>query len=383
MSNVWHNAKVCDDEIHTRGANNICDTILSICIPTYNRAESLGYLLNNIIEQIKSSNLTGIEICISNNCSIDTTAEVVAYYRLWYDNIVYSCNSENIGFDRNLLKAVNLASGRFCWLFGDDDRFESGSLEKVQNILHSNRGLSGVSVNYQVYSSGFFKKTSSYVCSPEYKGERFYATGTDAFDDLGVFFSFISTQIINREKWNYVLDHYDLCSCYNGFVHLYVLSYILRDYPGWLYVSEKFVGNIPSTPEWGMDFSSRLKYLRIYYAFPNAAKILYNVSERSYSKLLNMVVKVFIAEHVRQLKLKSNKNIAFLFREIRLNFGATSNFWFLVVPVIYCPKIIFAPSYYLYKVVRYPRNLLKVWNNVYCKCEFIIYKWKSRMEFLK
>lgn len=53
---------------------------LSICIPTYNRAEKLKMMLDSIYleyEELKDK----IQICISNNHSSDNTNEVVKAYQ--------------------------------------------------------------------------------------------------------------------------------------------------------------------------------------------------------------------------------------------------------------------------------------------------------------
>jgi abequosyltransferase len=47
--------------------------VLSICIPTYNRAELLDYVLNGIFSQCNEDILQKIEVVISDNDSNDET----------------------------------------------------------------------------------------------------------------------------------------------------------------------------------------------------------------------------------------------------------------------------------------------------------------------
>ena len=54
---------------------------LSICIPTYNRAEYLKEALDSIIKQINDTNRDKVEICISDNASEDNTKELIENYR--------------------------------------------------------------------------------------------------------------------------------------------------------------------------------------------------------------------------------------------------------------------------------------------------------------
>ena len=55
--------------------------LLSICIPTYNRASFLKEALSRVLSQlsqIKDNNK--IELLVSDNCSTDNTAEVVSEF---------------------------------------------------------------------------------------------------------------------------------------------------------------------------------------------------------------------------------------------------------------------------------------------------------------
>lgn len=109
--------------------------LLSIAIPTYNRAPCIGKLLDNILSQIKEPK-GEIEICISDNGSIDNTAEVVAGFNKKYPGLVkYNKNEKNLGFDTNMLKAIEMSSGDFIWTFGDDDSIADNGLNEVVNLI--------------------------------------------------------------------------------------------------------------------------------------------------------------------------------------------------------------------------------------------------------
>lgn len=111
---------------------------LSICIPTYNRCQYLEVILKCITRQIQEYNLqSDLEIIISDNNSTDSTVEVVHSIRSTYPDIkiVYHRNSENIGVVKNLLKTLDLASGKFWMFYGDDDLIPDGALISVCNIL--------------------------------------------------------------------------------------------------------------------------------------------------------------------------------------------------------------------------------------------------------
>lgn len=111
--------------------------ILSICIPTYNRAGFLKQCLDSIASQIK--NPEHVEIVISDNGSSDNTQSVVEEYQKKFPFIKYIKNRENLGFDKNVLQVVEKASGDYCWLLGDDDALFKDALECLLPLLLENK----------------------------------------------------------------------------------------------------------------------------------------------------------------------------------------------------------------------------------------------------
>lgn len=126
--------------------------LLSICIPTFNRAESLRLLLENISNEC-SSHLDKIEIVISDNASTDHTADVVhAYSRL---PIRYRKNKTNIGGAGNILtSAADIATGEFVWIVGDDDLILPGGLAHILDSIIKNP-----QIDYHYINFGWIKSS--------------------------------------------------------------------------------------------------------------------------------------------------------------------------------------------------------------------------------
>lgn len=128
--------------------------LLSLCIPTYNRAEYLKRLLCNVIPQILESK-EKVEICISNNGSKDNTREIVNEFNKEYPNLItYSENEDNLGFDKNVLKVVGMANGEYVWTFSDDDLIVENGFRDVINVIKTNRNkaMGGMVVKFSSYS---------------------------------------------------------------------------------------------------------------------------------------------------------------------------------------------------------------------------------------
>jgi glycosyltransferase involved in cell wall biosynthesis len=123
--------------------------LLSICIPTYNRSQHLANCLESIKNSLLGSKLS-IEICISDNASIDNTLDVVN--RASIDApIKFNRNLINLGMAQNFLNVVSMATGEFIWLIGDDDLVIPDGLVRLLNLIETNKDIDFFYVNaYQL-----------------------------------------------------------------------------------------------------------------------------------------------------------------------------------------------------------------------------------------
>lgn len=101
--------------------------LLSICIPTYNRAPYLKKCLDSLICQ--NEFIQGkVEIVISDNASTDNTEAMVRNYMSKYKDIFYYKNKENIK-DKNFPLAFMRANGILRKLSNDTSIFQNESLK--------------------------------------------------------------------------------------------------------------------------------------------------------------------------------------------------------------------------------------------------------------
>src|SRR5437763_13060965 len=91
---------------------------ISICIPKYNR---IDYLLKSL-DIIQSQIYSNIEVVISDACSTDSTErDIKALIPSYKFPIVYHRNSVNLGYDANYRKSIELATGDYVIVIGNDD----------------------------------------------------------------------------------------------------------------------------------------------------------------------------------------------------------------------------------------------------------------------
>jgi glycosyltransferase involved in cell wall biosynthesis len=119
-------------------------TLLTIGIPTYNRAKELERLLDRIVP---ACDLLDIEILVSDNCSTDDTSTVLEKYKN-FKCLRYIRNAANLGFDGNILNLIAKASGEFLWWLGDDDNIAVEQLGGIKRLLQDNPAVALFFVGY-------------------------------------------------------------------------------------------------------------------------------------------------------------------------------------------------------------------------------------------
>ena len=112
---------------------------ISICIATYNRANSLTNCLNSIAIAAKD-HVGRFEVCVSDNGSDEKTFDAVRRATEFLE-INYHRNNSNLGIPRNFLQVVSLAKGEFIWLIGDDDLLLPDTFDRLLPLLEGNKGV--------------------------------------------------------------------------------------------------------------------------------------------------------------------------------------------------------------------------------------------------
>ena len=130
--------------------------ILSICIPTYNRAENLLNCLNSILISKRKTNLK-FEICISDNGSNYNVKKIIKPFKKKL-NIRVNRNKKNLGYALNLLKSVSMAKGEFAWCIGDDDLLAPKALKKMNNLILKNKNIDFYYINSFHLNNNYLNK---------------------------------------------------------------------------------------------------------------------------------------------------------------------------------------------------------------------------------
>jgi len=129
--------------------------LISVCIPTYNRPDSLINCLNSLALQTKKN----FEVCVSDNCSKKNIFNLVKPYKKKL-NIKINRNKKNLGFALNLLKVSSMAKGEFIWSIGDDDLLIKDAIARLQKLIVKNKQCDFFWINSFYLNSKYLKKFS-------------------------------------------------------------------------------------------------------------------------------------------------------------------------------------------------------------------------------
>lgn len=204
-------------------------SLLSICIPTYNRINELRELLNSIQSQGVKKEL--LEIIISDNCSTDGTENMILNFNEKL-NIVYLRKESNDGPDLNYMSAVDCATSKYCWLYGSDDLMSEFSLDRMLNILSDDSFDSDiVLLDREVFDNKNNKSIQRWLNFDSNKKVIFSCQSQlisyfNSCMSLGGVFSYLSSIVVKKSSW----DKYPLDECFigTGYSHAYRLLSILN-----------------------------------------------------------------------------------------------------------------------------------------------------------
>lgn len=321
--------------------------LLSICIPTYNRALMIKEAIDSILAQVDERVMNSLEIIVSDNASTDET-------RLIISNIVkkakiiikYFENEENIGPEANFLLAVERASGQYVWLLGSDDLLADGALKNILNALRGNDLTDiyfGEKEDFYLTADRpmRFRRIMDYneIKTFNFKDKRMLDEYFKANKRLIAGCNFISNIIFSREKWLQVKDKQKYVG--SQYLQVFIFQSILwghdagtMTYLPWPIVKRRWGNDGTIEPEARLkqDVSS---YRRI------AAAVF---SDNKYIRLIDdLVIRNDGFSWAVRVKLQSPKRYIFCVLPFLFGFyGGHYLFWFKLVPLVFIPNFLLA-----------------------------------------
>lgn len=105
--------------------------MISIAMATYNGEKYLREQIDSIFNQT----IQDFELIVCDDCSTDTTWNILLDYQSQDKRIKCYRNEENLGFKKNFEKAIRLCTGDYIALSDQDDIWLPEHLEKLVNLI--------------------------------------------------------------------------------------------------------------------------------------------------------------------------------------------------------------------------------------------------------
>lgn len=347
------------------------DKILTIAIPTYNRASYLDLCLENICKQsIKYSNI--IEIIVSDNCSNDNTSEIVNKYINFGNDIKYIKNDKNIGPDGNFLQCLNFSTGKYLHIIGDDDILLPGSLGIILKYI-SNDDYGVIYLNSYSFDKDYSytkKKKKIKISTNIYKNKNNF------IDEINIMFTFISGNIVNKKFIQKNIEHDKLLN--TGIIQFYWYVSAALNCDKNLYINDYCVaakaentGGYSVCKVFGVNLVDALNYFE-----------KFGLSKKTNNKfrkiLLTDFLPIFILKQKKNTGKFSSDDFYSLLYPVHKN---TAYFWLVTVPIIKLP-VVFG-TFWRKKVTKMVKLVDKIFNpqkNQHKKENCIFLKFKNKFD---
>lgn len=171
--------------------------LLSIAIPTLNRADILKFTIENFIDQI-AINSEKVELVVCSNACNDNTSDVMKEFVLQYDFIRYKECDNRVSLGDSFKRTVDFSKGKYFILWGDDDIPAPFLVSYLVHRIESNPDI-------ELY---YFNRIVGYEDGCSIKGLTLYE---NRYDGICKRYTY-STQFITDNFWGATFMSAMLCS---------------------------------------------------------------------------------------------------------------------------------------------------------------------------
>jgi abequosyltransferase len=327
------------------------EIILSICIPTYNRANLLKKTIESVIPQLNER----VELIISDNCSSDNTEEIVLGFLRVNNvgNINYLKNITNVGLDGNIINLLNKARGDFVFFLADDDYLIQESVPYILNLLKSTVAV--MYLNYYTishYDSNIFPY-------PRLSNDLYYADKNQFLSFLLYNILFISSIVVNKKLALSAIEKYNLVR-FSGSYQLqgYIVSAVCSMKPQDFYFifthKHCVIQTIDLDPPSAGFYIFGTKVVRFF-----KDMIEFGYDRKLINRIINKILFIFVAKGLISAIGKNKyakKDVRSMFKDVAAENKSNAMFWLLVYPISIVPEYLIRK---LYSLIIFTRNKVK------------------------
>ncbi|MDD5367633.1 MAG: glycosyltransferase family 2 protein [Anaerolineaceae bacterium] len=319
--------------------------LLSICIPTYNRAELLCKALESILPQVARRDQ--IEVVVCDNASTDGTKDVVDRLIQSYPLLRYHRNEKNLGFDGNIVVCIEQGRGRYISLFSDDDISLPGSYGRILKEIQTYEPAI-LYVNHFPFREGD-PRLAEGLKMPA--ADKIFINGKEFFLFAGL--GFISSLTLKRD---YAEKYTQYVKLGPGQAHLDISARICMYEKGpYVFLGTlKVAARIPDNQRWDWLEGCGIAESDFYHGLVIDGILDRNIVRKRVSRsiranIFGLVMLKRCKGDYRGLKAQEERLVK--------TYGTYKSFWVFIYPVLIIPRFILCPCYNLTRrLVRFYKN---------------------------
>lgn len=326
--------------------------LLSISIPTYNRAERLMSTVTDVLRLTESLGLPPdqLELVVTSNGSTDSTDDQMLTLVAENPRVRYFRNDRNYGIDENIARAVENARGRFVHLLSDDDIVLPGVYPRLLRVLEARPDTDFLFLNAAPLRDEKLSTLAPPVVAMRGNAEWAWLDKDSFFEAVGIWLTFLSSFVVRREAWLNVRDHRSHIGTEIYLTHV-ALEVIARR--GGACVS--FPISIAVRPHFSGSYS-------IFRAFAQQWRLLTLQHARSLGFRPDTLRKIFLRSVKHDLPgrvMLSRQTRGLSFNEQRLIFSNTWDYpqaWISLFPKMIAPMAVLKAAAAMKSVIRQKKN---------------------------
>ena len=306
---------------------------ISICILTYQRAAFLDELLASILAQDRAE----LEVVVSDDASPDRTVDIAEGYQARFRNFRYFRQPTNVGIDRNFLTAVEMATGDFVWLMGDDDRLEPGAVQHVLSALDTWPAAIGMTVGVIDYDERLSRATGLRQM-PE---TQLMNDAETVFSTMSDLLGFMSALVIKRHVWNRVVAEEPVLQYDKYYLQVYVTGRAIQRFGPWGVLNVPCVGFRSSNDQFLARFGwfDRLKIDVI--AYEQIINDLFRNDDSTRNRARERIFDTHIVSRIRNAKSAQAMGIGEQWKAttfLHHHYHMFTTFWINALPLLWMPR---------------------------------------------
>lgn len=139
-------------------------TLISVIIPSYNRADTVGQTIESILAQKVDAD---IEIVIGDDCSMDNAREVLLKYKEQHPDVIRLLfHEQNMGLGANWATCVKACQGKYICNCDNDDYWHNEHKLQIQlDYMESHPESNVLLTNHRTHNrtTGEIKECKAYI----------------------------------------------------------------------------------------------------------------------------------------------------------------------------------------------------------------------------